>query len=99
MESNLEFYHGPPEFSADPSLGMQHYWLGGMACGPGGYWVSGQIVLVMGTRGLGRGCTGGRVIPGATRGIRNLVVRYRRRGKVCDGRRGRSTKGDFFHGP
>lgn len=36
-------------------------------------------------------------MPGATRDIRNLVVRYQSKGKVCDGSGSRSTKGDFPH--
>lgn len=37
VRSDLDFSQGPPEFSADPSLGIQHYCLAGMASGPGGY--------------------------------------------------------------
>lgn len=38
-------------------------------------------------------------MPGATRGIRNLGLRYQSKGKVCDWSGRRRTKGDFPHSP
>lgn len=59
-------------------------------------WVLGQIALV---RCPGGGCSGRMVMPGATRDIRKLVVRYQSKGKVCHRSGRRRTKGDFPYCP